>query len=99
VLSTVSNSDNIVIYGAGAHSNTFLGQLNNEQKNKIIGVFDRSIGKQGRYLPGLNVAIMNPSKETLKENTLIVNTSVLYIKEVEEYLTKTLEWNGPILHL
>lgn len=99
VLQKMSKVEDIVVYGAGAHANTFISQVPDDLKNKITSVFDRSIPKQGKYLPGLDISIVNPTKEKLIDTQLIVNTSVLYTNEVEDYINTQLDWHGTILHL
>lgn len=99
VIQKMAKFNRIALYGAGAHANTFVNQLSSDTKNLITTVFDRSSSKQGRYLPGLSAPIVAPGVDELADIDLVVNTSVLYINEVEEYLTKQLGWTGTILHL
>lgn len=99
VLNSMMSVDKIVVYGAGAHSCTFASQLSSEIKNKINHVFDRSVSKQGRYLPEIEIPISLPSKENIKDQQLVINTSSLYTTEVENFLLNELGWNGTILHL
>jgi len=99
IIQKMAKFNRIALYGAGAHANTFVNQLSSDTKNLINTVFDRSSSKQGRYLPGLSAPIVAPGVDKLADIDLVVNTSVLYINEVEEYLTKQLGWTGTILHL
>ena len=99
IIEQMATVDKIVIYGAGAHSCTFVSQLTDDLRHKIKCVFDRSSSKQGRYLPGLTIPISEPTIEAVKEQQLIINTASLYPKEVEEFLRSSLGWAGPILHL
>lgn len=99
VLNEMKNYNNIVIYGAGAHACTFASQIPNDLKTKIKYVFDRSSAKQGRYLPGIQTPISEPTQSSILDQQLVVNTSSLYKKEVESFLTNDLNWSGVILHL
>lgn len=96
ILETMNEFTTIALYGAGAHCSTFVSQLGNEHKNKISYIFDKSTEKQGKFVPGLNVKISEP--RNLNQD-LIVNTSCLYKKEIEEYLTTELKVSCPIIHL
>lgn len=98
-LKELKNYHHIIIYGAGAHSATFASQLNNSLKNKILYVWDRDPKKIGKFLPGIFVPVSNIKIEQLPDNTVIVNTSVLYEKEVESYLRKEQGLKNTILHL
>lgn len=96
LLEGLDKYDNIVIYGAGAHACTFVSQLSEQVRSKVSHVFDKSAEKQGRFIPGLDVAITQP---IIVERSVLVNTSSLYQVEVEDYLKNELGWTGPILHL
>jgi len=95
----MESATSVSVYGAGAHSCTFVSQLTDTLKTKISHVFDKSNAKHGRYLPGLGIAITNPTEELIKGQDLIVNTSSLYTKEVEQYLIQDLSFSGAIVHL
>ena len=98
-LKQMVDANSIAIYGAGAHSTTFASQLPSYIKHKISYVFDRSRDKSGRYLPGIEVPITEPSIEKIQLTDMVINTSSLYCKEIEYYLVKELNYSGIILHL
>ena len=96
LLADLNNFHNIVIYGAGAHACTFVSQLSEQVRSKVSHIFDKSTEKQGRFIPGLDVAITQP---IIVDRSVLINTSSLYQVEVEKYLRNDLVWAGPILHL
>jgi hypothetical protein len=96
LLADLNSFRNIVIYGAGAHACTFVSQLSEQLRSKVSHIFDKSAEKQGRFIPGIDVAITPPS---IVDRSVLVNTSSLYQVEVEKYLKNELGWIGPILHL
>ena len=96
LLADLNSFYNIVIYGAGAHACTFVSQLSEQLKSKVSHIFDKSAEKQGRFIPGLDIAITQP---VIVDRSVLVNTSSLYQVEVEKYLRNDLGWAGPILHL
>jgi SAM-dependent methyltransferase len=51
----------IAAYGAAAKGNTFLNFAGVTPRD-IVAVFDRSLAKQGRLLPGSQIPIMSPDK-------------------------------------
>jgi 2-polyprenyl-3-methyl-5-hydroxy-6-metoxy-1,4-benzoquinol methylase len=94
------NYSNIFIYGAGAHSTTFITQLDNDLKKKITGVWDKDPSKLNKYLPGTEICITFPGTATEnKEQSVMVNTSVLYKDEIENYIRLDLNLQYPIIHL
>lgn len=96
ILDKVSNATSLVIYGAGAHAATFVNVISKEDRAKIVAVFDKDVAKHGKYLPNTTVAISMPRQDV--DADLIVNTAVLYPKEVEDYLFSELKTEIPILH-
>lgn len=96
VLNDLDQVSSVAIYGAGAHACTFASQLSDDMKTKVQYVFDKSPDKQGKYIPGINVPITAPA---LTDVELIVNTSSLYINEIEKYLVNDLNYTCPIIHL
>jgi 2-polyprenyl-3-methyl-5-hydroxy-6-metoxy-1,4-benzoquinol methylase len=96
VMAKLEDANCIAIYGAGAHACTFASQLRPDIAAKVKYVFDKSTDKQGRYIPGIAVPITSPANN---EQDLIVNTSSLYVNEVEKYLVDELGYTCTIVHL
>lgn len=91
------SSGQILLYGAGAHASTFTSQLNDHQAKKIYQIWDRSIHKQGLYLPNVSVPISLPKKGI--NPTLIINSAILYTSEIKKYLNNELELECKIIDL
>ena len=85
-----------VIYGAGAHASTFIGSIPENIKENIIAILDNDSNKTGKFLPGLKIPISKPSTIT---TDIVVNTSILYKQEIENFLKNNLYYNGTIIHL
>ena len=84
------------VYGAGAHAATFVGSIPDDLRNNIISVIDKDPNKSGKFVPGTSISIKLPD---MINTDLVVNTSILYKLEVEEFLKNTLGFTGKILHL
>lgn len=89
---------NIAVYGAGAHSVTFI-VVAKELNHKIVKMLDKDPAKTGKYIPTFSVPIEIPTKESLLNIDVIVNTSVLYKLEVETFIRSELLFKGNIIHL
>ena len=77
---------NMVGYGAAAKTTTFLSYFDLSKYKKIKYVFDDNNLKQGLYLPGTKIKILNPKLMGLKKIDIIVifawNYSDIIIKKL-----------------
>jgi hypothetical protein len=89
-------TEDFTIYGAGAHAVTFAGLLPDTLKTNVVSVLDKDNNKSGKYIPGIPVPITFP---TVIETNIVVNTSVLYKNEVEQFLKTELNFHGTLIHL
>ena len=76
----------MVGYGAAAKTTTFLSYFDLSKYKKIKYVFDDNNLKQGLYLPGTKIKILNPKLIRLKKIDIIVifawNYSDIIIKKL-----------------
>ncbi len=87
----LSSYNKIAIYGAGAHGNSILNYLTDENKNKILFAFDRDTTKQDKYLQSSNIQIVEPVKNYLSNIDVIVMASSLYEDEIVDNLRQIYE--------
>ena len=77
---------NVVGYGAAAKTTTFLSYFDLSKYKKIKYVFDDNNLKQGLYLPGTKIKILNPKLIGLKKIDIIIvfawNYSDIIIKKL-----------------
>lgn len=64
--------EKIGIYGAGAKSAFYSSLINDENKEKIVHVFDSNASKENTYLSGVNKKIEETKVETLQDCDVIV---------------------------
>ena len=76
VKKVMNENKTIFAYGAAAKGISFLNFCGNSAK-KISGVFDKNKMKQGSFIPGLRIEILNPN----------------YIKEIKPDYIIILPWN------
>lgn len=98
LIDKLSKSNKIAIYGAGAHSSTFISLLPIKIQKKIVMVLDRDQNKTNQYLPDSPVSIQEPTDLTNFDGT-VVNTSTLYKEEIEQYIKSNLNFKGQLLHI
>jgi 2-polyprenyl-3-methyl-5-hydroxy-6-metoxy-1,4-benzoquinol methylase len=96
IIDKVEGVNSFIVYGAGAHASTFVNVLSKGARERIVAVVDKDKAKHGKFLLNTSVPITMPL-ETMQAD-LIVNTAVLYPKEVEDYLVNTLRVGIPVLH-
>lgn len=84
------------IYGAGAHASTFVGSIPIEIRKNIVAIIDKDQRKSGKFIPGCTIPITLPKMIT---TSVVVNTSVLYKSEIEQFLQNELNFTGEIVHL
>ena len=76
----INNYKNIAIYGAGAHGNSILNYLTDDNLQKIKICFDKDKNKQNKYLQNSNIKIQEPSN--IHNLDLIIIASALYEDEI-----------------
>jgi SAM-dependent methyltransferase len=83
----------VAAYGAAAKGNTFLNFCG-VRKDLINFVVDASPHKQGKYLPGIHIAVVNEQKiKEVKPDYIIILPWNLK-EEVQSQLNYIREWNG-----
>lgn len=87
--------NNIGIYGAGAHGNSLVCFLENENLAKISCCFDLDSRKVGKFLSQSNIKIFNPESNKLNECDAIIVASPLYEDEICNFLSS--KFNGEII--
>lgn len=95
-LARINAAESLIIYGAGAHAVTLAHILPESTRARVQAVWDRDTAKHGRYLPGISVPITGIGTSSAE---LIVNTGVLYPREIADYLRDQLGLNIEILQL
>tara|TARA_B110001454_G_scaffold155291_1_gene144634 strand:+ start:1147 stop:2376 length:1230 start_codon:yes stop_codon:yes gene_type:complete len=93
VLSVKNEKKKIVCYGAAAKGNTLLNYCN-IGLDYIDYVVDRSLYKQGMYLPGTHIPIkpVNEIKKTKPDYVLILPWNLQ--KEISEQISFIRDWGG-----
>lgn len=76
--------ENVAFMGAGIHSNTMLGFIDEKNLVKLKYCFDLNPEKIGRFLQNSSIKIINASKESLKDIECIIMTMALHEKVVFE---------------
>jgi 2-polyprenyl-3-methyl-5-hydroxy-6-metoxy-1,4-benzoquinol methylase len=75
-------------YGAAAKTTTLLNYFNLSNSNQIKKIFDDNILKQGLYLPGTNIKILNPKKLDFKNVDIIIIFAWNYFDTIIKNLKK-----------
>lgn len=74
----------IGLYGAGAQSTTFVSWLSPKVRSDIVYVWDKDMSKTGKFLPYVPAPISNLEPNHLSKVDLVVNTAILYRKEIQK---------------
>ena len=77
----------IYAYGAAAKGNTLINYFG-IKADLIEGVFDKAKSKQGKFLPGSRIPILEPSKIVRKKPDLIIIFPWNIEKEIKQYIKK-----------
>ncbi len=86
----------IYAYGAAAKGISFLNFCGDNCK-KILGVFDKNEMKQGCYIPGLNIEILDPKHiNEIKPDYIIILPWNLK-KEIKKDLSFISNWGGKLI--
>ncbi|MBN4016345.1 methyltransferase domain-containing protein [Rhodospirillaceae bacterium AH-315-P19] len=77
----------IAIYGAGGSTTMFLTLLP-WLRERVVGVFDRDVGKHGRYVPGTGVCVNPPDQvDSYKADAMLFLSTQLFNSLAQRYKT------------
>lgn len=77
-----SERGEVAIWGAGAHGNAFINELEKNLRNKIVCCFDKDPSKTGRFLQDSPAEIIPPSFEKVSSFKMIIVAASLYEEDI-----------------
>lgn len=86
----------IYAYGAAAKGISFLNFCG-DHKNQILGIFDKNKMKQGCYIPGLNVEILNPKLIEIKKPDFLIILPWNLKEEIIREFSFISSWGGKFI--
>lgn len=78
----------IAIFGASAGATAIVSTINQEQRSKIIGIFDNDLWKHGKFIGGVDVPISAPEKIEKEAFDVLIISSWMFSEEICAQLVK-----------
>ena len=91
----LESSNHAAIYGAGAKTVTYSELI--KEDDPIEFIFDRDENKEGKYIVGINLPIMKPSRESLEKVDAVIIFATSYTKEIIASLRNQYFYKGKII--